>query len=150
MSTVDAKWGDNLLGWDIKPYVAPPQYGKSSGEHFNIGEGIWNIVEKTIGGEGVFSHADATAKRPSPAPNAQVAEQQNQGTSDAVNVGRGFGFVIIDGEPVARPGGMVNVSGARPGVDGLYGIEIVEHYYARSGFTTRVQLYRPQGEASGS
>jgi hypothetical protein len=81
---------------------------------------------------------------PSPAPNAQVAEQQNQGMSDAVNVRRGFGFVLIDGEPVARPGGKLNVTGARPGVDGLYGIEIVEHY-----FTTCVTLYRPQGEASG-
>jgi uncharacterized protein len=146
MSTVDAKWGDNLIGWRIKPYVSPPDYGKSSGEHFDIGGGIWNLVEKTIGGEGPFSHATATAKRPSPAANEDVAGQQNQGTSDAVNVNRGFGFVIIDGEPVARPGGMCMVTGARPGVDGLYGIQAVEHFYSRAGFTTRVQLWRPRSD----
>ena len=154
LGQVEAVWGDNLIGWRIKPYVAPPQYEKAVSEHFDEGGAIWKIAEKALGlpfsGENSpFGNSNATFRGPSTAPNETVAKQSNSGVDTQSQVAAGTGFVLIDGEPLARPGCMVMIRGARPGVDGLYLASQVEHLYSRTGFTTRIQLERPMGPDAG-
>jgi phage protein D len=59
---------------------------------------------------------------------------------------------MIDGNPNAKAGGRIVISGARAGVDGTYTISEAEHHYSRaSGYVTRCNLADPQagGGAGG-
>ena len=43
---------------------------------------------------------------------------------------------MINGEPRAKANGFVLLTGVRPGVDGTYYLERVEHLYSRQGYVT--------------
>src|SRR4029077_17264503 len=57
----------------------------------------------------------------------------------------GNGRIMINGEPKAVWNSKVLLVGARPGVDGLYTIKVVEHVYSRQGFITYLEVW-PVGE----
>jgi hypothetical protein len=146
---VRAKWGDNLIAWRIKPAMMRPQYAETVNEYFHIMTGIFPQVMGAIQNGSPFGMGKAKAGTPNPAPNPQVGEQANTNSeSDSVN-GRGCGWVMLNGNPRARGGGTITVSGARPGVDGTYGISEAEHHYSRaSGYITRCNLEDPPSTGS--
>lgn len=144
MPTIEATWGTNLIAWRIKPFVARPQYGKSSTSWFNVFQGATQSKDFSIGGSGVLGGADAVTRGPNPAPNKQVGEQWVQGPAADSHVERGTGWVQINGEPMARSKGKIVISGARPGVDGVWLIKEAEHTYSRkTGYTTRCDVGNP-------
>lgn len=148
MGTIEAVWGENMIGWRIKPFVARPQAQTAAASHFDRALGAWGEIEKAIGGDLPFGRSAAIAGLPGPAPNKQTADQWTVGLTEASVLKRGMGFVLLNGEPAALPYGRVNVKGARAGVDGLYSIEEVEHLYSRSGFLTRVNVNNPKPTAN--
>lgn len=144
MASVPAIWGVNLIAWRIRPFQARPQYGGSASHFFNVAQGAWNSLRGSIGGDTPFGGATATTQVPNPAPNSQVAEQWNKGNTASSTVERGTGWVIINGEPLARANARLVISGARPGVDGTWAIKEAEHSYSRkTGYTTRCDLENP-------
>jgi hypothetical protein len=149
MGTVDAVWGENMIGWRIKPFVARPQAQTAAAAHFDRALGAWGEIEKAIGGDLPFGRSAAIAGLPGMAPNKQTAEQWTVGLTEASILKRGMGFVMLNGEPAAVPNARLNVKGARAGVDGLYSIEEVEHLYSRGGgFLTRCNVNNPRPTAN--
>jgi len=60
----------------------------------------------------------------------------------------GGGSVTIDGEPAAQAEGTLILVGTRPGIDGTYRIDSVQHDLTRGGgFTTSLELKQPSGGA---
>jgi len=146
---VAAEWGDNLIAWRIKPFTARPQYSGAKSQHFNILSGAWKSASKSIGGETPFGGANATAMQPGPQANANNAGQIAGGLGAESERERGTGWVLFNGEPQARGGGRVQITGARPGVDGTYRIKEAQHVYTRGGgYTTRCDVAQPSLDAS--
>ena len=147
-STHDAEWGVNLIAWRIKPFVPRPQYGSSKTNHFNIFGGQWLDTMQSIGGRTPFGGATARFGLPHAAPNKQVGGQWNSGAGEASSSRRAEGWVLMNGEPSIQIRDRINIIGARPGVDGSWFVEEVEHQYSRRGFTTRVDVADPNGLAA--
>lgn len=151
MPTVEAVWGVNLIAWRIKPFTGRPEWSGAKSRFFDNWAGLWKKVSGTIGGGGgaPFNVADAVASMAGAAPNEHVGEQFNQANDNDSQDGRGTGYVIINGEPAAAARGFVVIQGARPGVDGRWGIREAEHYWSRgSGYTTRIDIRRPELDAN--
>jgi hypothetical protein len=144
--TVDAFWAWNLIAWRLKPFIPRPQWSQSQSNFFGIAKGTWLDTVSSIGGGTPFGNAGTGGFGMAAAfPNQNVGNQQNQGADYESTDNRGRGWVMLNGEPAAINGGRVNIQGARPGVDGSWGINEVEHTYSRRGYTTRCELNDPQG-----
>jgi phage protein D len=149
MPEVEAEWGVNLISWRIKPFVGRPQAAKAELAQFDRTLGVWGEITKPIGGQVPYGRSTATAGLPAPAPNRQVGEQLAEGMGQASEYGRGTGSCIINGEPTAKAGGTIRITGARPGVDGRYSITEVEHNFSRSGgYITQCTLTNPAPDTS--
>jgi phage protein D len=139
---VSAKAGKNLLAWRICPQDARPQWGGTGHTFFNPVLAKWEKVTSAIKGGGLpgwaasamFTGLGALADK-------DVAQQQADGDR-TISLGmRGTGWVALDGEPRAVAGGKIMIIGARPGVDGDYHMDEVEHRMdAQTGFTTRCDV----------
>jgi len=74
----------------------------------------------------------------------------NRATANADSAERalGGGRILIDGHPMAMAQALVNLSGARDGVDGTYRIRQARHVFERgSGWTTSLEVEQPSGDA---
>jgi phage protein D len=79
---------------------------------------------------------------------AEALMHQVYNGKEASDRNKGEGSVVIDGDSGATPEGLCIVVGARPGIDGAYRIDTVDHELSRdSGFTTTLSLKQPQGSA---
>jgi phage protein D len=143
---VRAIWGENLIGWRVKPFIARPQYSGASAEFFDIPKGIWDKIQGGIAAGAPFGQAQAEASLPGASPNSQVGEQTNGGLGEESLEASGAGWFLINGEPQARAGASLMVKGCRPGVDGGWHISEAEHSYSRaSGYQTRLSVSYPPG-----
>jgi phage protein D len=144
MPNVEAVWGVNLIGWRIKPYTSRPQYGGAAARHFDFMEAAWKTVEGKVGGSTPFGGAGAIAHQIASVADSATAEQNNAGAAGDASSNRGHGWVLLNGEPNCKAGGMVTIVGARPGIDCTYLIEQAEHNYTRGvGYTTRCNVMYP-------
>ncbi len=143
--TVRAVRGENLHGWDITPVVGRAQFKKAKARYYDKATGRVETVEAEISAAGI---TDAEFFRRELA--ADRAEAQRAVKSDAAVAEEraGIGSVTIEGAPDAIPDGLVQIVGARPGIDGSYRIKSVSHKYTRGGgFVTTLELAQPQGGA---
>ncbi|MFG3593242.1 hypothetical protein [Bradyrhizobium sp. RDI18] len=139
---IEAVWGKNLIEWRVRPYIARTSWGGSEQDHYNIAKGLWDKTLKN------FGEGSAITSLPFPAPNAKVAGQANDGAENFVNATGGVGGVMINGEPQARAGMVLTISGAREDVDGTYVIDEAHHRYERGGgYTTLCKLRFPNAKA---
>jgi hypothetical protein len=146
---IEATWGDNLIGWRVHPYVARTAWGGAKQQYFDTGAAQWTELSKTFGLGMPWGAAKAPFQLPTPAPNAGVAGQQNDGHGEIASSQSGQGRIVINGEPRARYGGTVLLTGARPGVDGLYFIVVAEHMYSRQGYVTWLDVF-PNASAAAN
>lgn len=137
------KWGDNLISWRLHPYAARPAWSGSSQQTFDHVNGLWQQIGKQFGFKLPWggSWIDAITKLPNPAPNADVAQQQNDGAAANASTQSGWGRVIINGEPKAVRESTIQIIGARPGVDGSYFVDTAIHTYSRQGFVTTLEVH---------
>ena len=144
MPTVDADWGVNLIGWRIKPYAGRPQWGAAATRRFDLHTGKWEVLLASIAGGGFYGGTEAIAHAIMPVASVAEAQQKNTGTATVSMANRGTGWVLINGDPIAKCGGYVHIHNARPGVDGKYLITEAEHNYTRGvGYTTRMNVQYP-------
>lgn len=134
-----ATWGKNLIGWRVHPWFSRGLWGGASQQYFDLKAGQWQSIL------GNFNRAapwvsKAVFSLPSPAPNANVAQQQNDGADDLSGGYIGTGTIVINGEPKAAWNTNVLLIGARPGVDGTYRINKCEHFYSRQGYITTLTV----------
>jgi hypothetical protein len=150
--SVRAAWGagvgsGNLLSWDIAPILARGRFAQARTRYYDRLTATWKELATAIpAAAGGQSTATLTHRQT----RADQDEAQNQ--SDATDASSqreaGSGHVEIVGEPAAMPDGTCVVSGVRPGVDGTYRIDGVNHQLNRaSGFVTHLDLKQPQGDA---
>jgi phage protein D len=142
---VTALWGDNLLDWDISPALARPRFQKARARFYDKAKAKW--VEKLIEIPGQGASSPATHTHRQIRADEDEAESSATDNSKSSEKERGGGSVTIVGNPAAQPGGGCTVSGARPGIDGSYKIESVEHTLTRSdGYKTKLELKHPEGD----
>ncbi|MFN3347437.1 phage late control D family protein [Pseudorhodoplanes sp.] len=138
--SVTGRYGDNLISWDVSPTMGRPRHRRARARWYDQREAKWKDVEVDIQDQGAratmgdrFSRADRTEAQGSANNGAKDAERE-----------KGGGSATIDGDAAAKPGGTFILSGTRPGIEGVYRIEGVEHAYSRAGWTTKLDLKQPQ------
>jgi phage protein D len=144
LSSVLARAGGNLINWDISPTVARPRYQSVIARWYDMRAAKWKQEKVEIGGIG------GTADNITRFTEADKDEAKHSGNNakEASDRNKGEGSVVIEGDPGATPEGLCIVVGARPGIDGAYRIDTVDHELSRdNGFTTTLSLKQPQGSA---
>lgn len=143
LGSVSAAWGINLHSYDITPILGRPIEKKTAVRWYDKKKAKWEIEEADTGTEG--GQTTKVGRFPEP----DLAAAKTKSKSDAAESDRksGEGSVEIEGNIAAQPEGLCIVAGCRPGVDGTYRIEGVDHEYSRSGFVTRLSLKQPKGTA---
>lgn len=143
MPIVVGAWGANLMSWDIAPFMGRPRHKKVRARFYDRAKAKWKETEAEVQDDGAvatlsdrYSRADEGEAKGSADNGARESEKE-----------KGGGSAEIDGNASAKPGGTFMLVGARPGVDGAYRIEGVEHSYTRSGWVTKLDLKQPQGDA---
>ena len=141
LTTITAQAGVNLIGWEAHPNEAKAQWKSTGQMFFDVAKGAWKRVDNAVKPlpNALTAAADFTGIHA--AADEQEAEQKAQGDSAAIYRKRGYGWVVIDGEPQAQARAPLTISGARPGVDGSYKIDAVEHFLSRqTGYISRIDF----------
>ena len=142
--SVVAAWGRNLHDYDIAPFLGRPRFKKTRARYYDRKQG--KVVETEVETDLKGVEADTTEKFFA-ADEAEAKRKVKSHKAESER-GSGEGYVTLEGEVGAQPEGECQVIGARPGIDGSYRIDGVEHSYSRSsGFVTRLDLKRPSGSA---
>jgi hypothetical protein len=137
LSSVIARAGGNLINWDISPTVARPRYQSVIARWYDMKAAKWKQEKVEIGGIG--SHADNITRFTEA--DKDKAKHSGNNAKEASDRNKGEGSVVVDGDPGATPEGLCIVVGARPGIDGAYLIDTVDHDLSRAnGFTTALSL----------
>ncbi|UVV66776.1 MULTISPECIES: phage late control D family protein [Brucella] len=144
LAVINAAYGDNLIAWDIAPVTGRPRYSKTKTRWYDAKSGTWKTEEVEI--EDEKAKAEFTSRYP--AGDAAEAKRLSESRKADSERAKGEGSITIDGNADAQPEGTVNLSGSRPGIDGTYRIDTVNHDFSRStGWVTRLDVKQPQGDA---
>ena len=135
-----ATWGDNLIAWRVRPFVMRSSFGGSVAQWFDAQDSNWNKSLQKFGMAFPFNMVGANNMGQKPAETETNAGNEGAGQQEKAETQQGGGRIIINGEPRAVWNGWVMLQGARPGVDGMYRIEQVEHVYSRQGFITTMEV----------
>ena len=142
----DGSRAGNHITSSLSPVDNGPEYQKLSVRWYDRKEAKWKAEEvEAKAADGV------SAKRTTrwTAPNKAQAKARAGANGKDSEREKGGGTVQIDGEPAALPEANATVSGVRPGLDGSYRIDAVDHSYSRNaGFTTTLTLKQPQSGGS--
>jgi len=148
LGSVSAIWGDNLLNYDISPTLARPRFREARTRHYDRKAAKWKEEKLSIEIPGLGAEAQHTHRMT----RADQDEAKHSARSNKKKSEReaGSGTVLIIGNITPQPEGSCLVANCRPGIDGSYKIESVEHCLTRSnGFTTKLGLKEP-GAGAGA
>lgn len=136
--------GDNLFAWDITPVLSRPRHARATARHYDPDKA--RLEQSSVDLDEDRTDAELFVRYP--AADADSAHDQASASAAEIERSSGVGTVTIDGDLRATPGALCLVRGVRPGIDGDYRIDAVEHAIDRSaGMTTRIDLGHPQGAA---
>lgn len=144
LPTVVGTWGDNLIDWDISPIVGRPRFNQIAVRWYDNKTAKWMNEKVQVGG----MNADAEMTMRYTRANKDEAKSHADSAAKESERNKGGGSVTIVGDVTAQPEGMFLLVGARPGADGAYKIDQVQHELSRGeGFNTRLDLKNPSGDA---
>lgn len=141
---VTATRGVNLISWSIAPILSRPQFAGFAVSYYDPAEAKWKT--ETVQAQGASVAANATDRY---AAADQGSAKDRAGAMDKESDReKGGGSVTILGNPAAQAEATCIVAGCRPGVDGVYRIDVAEHKLTRSGgYETKLTLKQPSGGA---
>ncbi len=128
LAVINAAYGDNLISWDIAPVTGRPRYSKAKTRWYDTKTGTWKTEEVEI--EDAKAHAEFTRRYP--AKDADEAKRTAESLKTESERAKGEGSITIDGNGDAQPEGSVTLAGTRPGIDGTYRIDTVNHDFSRA------------------
>lgn len=137
--------GQNVLAWRIIPSVRRAQWGSLWHGFFDRDKAASQVESDNP--LSAFGFGGVQAKRMGPFPTNDKDMAKTSAKADAYTsvAKRGTGWTVVDGMPTAAAGGKFDLNGYKPGVDGLYTGEEVEHSYFRGGgFISRIDVEDPQ------
>ena len=139
-----AEYGVNLLSWEISPVLGRPRYKKTKVRHYDPKTATHKEEEVEIqDSEAESDHTDRYV-----AADADEAKTKAKANKKSSEREKGGGSISVNGSTIPQPEGNVILIGARPGIDGTYRIDGVQHDYSRkSGWTTKLDVKQPQGDA---
>lgn len=144
LTPVPAAYGENLISCDITPFDSRPRHRRVIGRHYDpdaarLQESAADLADDSTDAELILRYVAA---------DGDDARDQASATAAEIERAGGSGTVTIDGDLRAKPGALCQVRGVRPGIDGDYLIDAVEHSIDRSaGMLSRLDLGLPQGTA---
>jgi hypothetical protein len=145
---LQAVWGENMIGWRVHPAAARPAWNESKQQYFDTRKALWKGIKSMIGNVMPAAASSAGYSPAGPAANASMAQDQAIGSGMSIENASKVGRVVINGEPRGHAGCYVNLVGARPGVDGLWHTESIEHLYSRQGYVTWLNVLYNQSPSA--
>ncbi len=141
LTPIVAAWGDNLLSAKVTPIVSRPKFNQVKLCYFDIGKAEKVEVPVDTG----LGDVNAVLRSTHSVANKSQAEQRGKAHGKESDREKGQGDVTIIGDARAEPEALCILRGVRPGVDGAYRIDTVQHKADKGGgFTTTLQLRQPQ------
>ena len=144
-----AAWRDNLIAWRVKPFAARSTFTAGTQQWFDHLLSQWNFNKQNFGLKGPFGAGNSNQQPQASAATESGAGNELGGMQAQAESQEGNGRIVINGEPNAKHNSYVMLTGARPGVDGLYWIQTAEHNYSRHGFITTLEV-QTEGNAPDS
>ncbi|MDQ0510868.1 phage late control D family protein [Ancylobacter amanitiformis] len=136
---VVATWGVNLLSWSISPVFSRPRFQKVRARYYDESKAKW--LEKDVD---VDQDASGTFVDRFTTGDAEQADRRAQALKSRAERNGGEGTVTIVGTPAAKAGAPIKLSGARPGIDGSYIIDSVQHTVSKpGGYTSTCEVKKP-------
>jgi phage protein D len=146
LTPITAAWGDNLLSWSIATADSRPVYKTVRRRFFDREAGEWKYETSDVENPG--SGVEAELDMRLPATDSKRAKASAKSGSKESKRNKGGGSVSIVGNAAAQPEARCTLAGTRPGIDGEYVIDSVEHSVSRSnGWETKLTLKLPEGNA---
>jgi phage protein D len=137
LPSVIARWGDNLHSWDVVPFVGRHRFQQVRVRYYERDQAKHDEV---VVSTNLFG-TEATAVGRYEAPDRETAQQKADSLAAESERQSGVGSLTIEGNVGAQPEATCVIAGTRPGVDGAYLIDGVDHTYTRgAGFTTKLTL----------
>ncbi|MFI5411283.1 phage late control D family protein [Kaistia sp. UC242_56] len=143
LPSVTASHGVNLISWDISPALGRPRFKETRVRHYDAKAGKY--VYETEQVEDPDAKAILTDRFD--APDADQAKAKAKAHKTSADREKGGGTVVMNGTTTPQPEANVTLIGARPGIDGTYRIDTVTHQFDGNGWTTRLEVKQPQGQA---
>jgi phage protein D len=144
LTPIVARWGDNLLDWDISPIISRPKFNKVSLSYFDRAKGERVEVDVDTG----IADVETKLRQLVTVANEAHAKQRGKAQGKESDRNKGGGDITIIGNALAEPEAICTLSGTRPGIDGSYQINSVSHKISKgSGFTTSINLKQPKNGA---
>jgi len=146
LTPITAAWGSggNLLQWKISSADSRPQFKEVKARYFDRKTGQWKQSSAEIESSG----SEALLNIQIPYADEKSAKAKASSSARESKRSKGGGSITIIGNASAEPEATCTVSGARPGIDGEYIIDQVEHSVSRSdGWETKLTLKLPSGSA---
>ncbi|MDQ0314866.1 phage late control D family protein [Amorphus orientalis] len=147
LPTVTARYGEggNVLNWDIEPFAGRREFGRAKVRYFD--RETASFKEEEVDFEIEDAPDASNVVRAPVADQAQARETAEARKRDADREGGG-GTIDLDLAEEAFAEGTVDLSGTRPGVDGLYRIASRTHRANKNGgATTHLDVKQPAGGA---
>ena len=143
LPAIVAKWGQNLISYDVNPYDGRPQFSRTRARWYDREQARFREEDVTI------DQQTPAEQRRRITSGSQSAARQNAGSDGQESERRkGGGSVTLLGDPQARVESPLRIEDCRPGVDGEYKITSLTHNFSKDGgYTTRVQFGKPGKDA---
>ena len=143
MSSIVVYRPGNLITWDITPSIGRPQFEKFEARWYDRKEAKWKRERVEARSESRAASTDRFTEADADASKKRAGSSKKGGDRE-----KGGGTIVIDGEPSAQAEATVILTGARPGIDGSYRADSVEHNLTRSsGYITTIAVKQPDGDA---
>jgi phage protein D len=143
LTDISAIWGENLLNWSLSPIQPRPKFKNLERRYFDVDKGEEVVEAAEEAAEGV----EAVLRHHVPSAGKEHAQQSSAADAKASSRNSGGGSVSILGNEACQPEANCLVQGTRPGIDGTYRIDSVDHQISKGGFVTNLNLKEPKGGA---